>query len=47
MENLVMLRLDEKLYEHYLQRAISEQKSVGALVREDIRKLAGQREGQA
>lgn len=41
MENL------EKLHEHYLQRALAEQKSIGALVREDIRKLAGQRGGQA
>ncbi|WP_318556431.1 hypothetical protein [Geobacter anodireducens] len=47
MENLVMLKLDEKLHEHYLQRALAEQKSIGALVREDLRKLAGQREGQA
>lgn len=47
MENLVMLKLDVKLHEHYLQRALAEQKSIGALVREDLRKLAGQREGQA
>lgn len=47
MEYTVMLNIDEELHEHYLQRALAANKSVGALVREDLRKLAGQREGQA